>query len=155
MGRFKKIGGVSGTSGSPQLSIFNSEHDAKVKELESKLSFNSNELSYSESKIKIETYLLNKNHPVGGSKAKFFIDYLGYSKDNPKQFFNAIYLAIDGKIPTKERDTAHGHVLEFHEKIKSISGNYYETNIVVSIQKDHGKLTYRIITAYPDKKGEK
>ena len=105
--------------------------------------------------MKIEVYLLNKNHPVGGSKAKFFIDHLGYSKDNPKQFFNAIYLAIDGKIPTKERDTAHGHVLEFHEKIKSISGKYYEANIVVSIQKDHGKLTYRIITAYPDKKGEK
>lgn len=155
MGRFKKIGGVSGTSGSPQLSIFNSEHDAKVKELESRLSFNSNELSYAESKIKIENYLLNKNHPVGGSKAKIFIDYLGYSQDDPKQFFNAIYLAIDGKIPTKERDTTHGYVLEFHEKIKSISGKYYEANIVVSIKKNHGELIYRIITIYHDKKGEK
>lgn len=155
MGRFKKISGISGTSGSPQLSISNFEHDSKVKELESKLCFDSNELSYVESKIKIETYLLNKDHSKGGSKAKFFIDCLGYSKENPMQFFNAICLAIDGKIPIKERDTMHGHVLEFHEKIKSISEKYYEANIIISIQKDCGKLSYRIITIYPDKKGKR
>lgn len=42
----------------------------------------------------------------------------------------------------------------FIEKIKSISGEYKEVNIVVSIQKDHGAEKYRIITIYPGKKGE-
>ena len=37
---------------------------------------------------------------------------------------------------------------------KSISGEYKEVNIVVSIQKDHGAEKYRIITIYPGKKGE-
>lgn len=42
----------------------------------------------------------------------------------------------------------------FIKKIKSISGEYKEVNIVVSIQKDHGAEKYRIITIYPGKKGE-
>lgn len=61
--------------------------------------------------------------------------------------------AINGKIPVKDT-TRYGRVLEFHEKIKSISEEYKEVNIVVSIQKDHGAEKYKIITIYPEKKGE-
>ena len=46
--------------------------------------------------------------------------------------------AINGKIPVKDTTARYGRVFEFHEKIKSISGEYKEVNIVVSIQKDHG-----------------
>lgn len=35
--------------------------------------FDKNELSYDLSKSKLENYLLNINHPIGGSKANFFI----------------------------------------------------------------------------------
>ena len=63
-------------------------------------------------------------------------------------------ISIYGKIPIKETTTKYGNVLEFHEKIKSISGEYKEVNIVVSIQKDNGAEKYRIITIYPGKKGE-
>lgn len=38
----------------------------------------------------------------------------------------------------KDTTTKYGRVLEFHEKIKSISREYKEVNIVLSIQKDHG-----------------
>ena len=47
-------------------------------------------------------------------------------------------ISIYGKIPIKETTTKYGNVLEFHEKIKSISGEYKEANIVVLIQKDKG-----------------
>ena len=60
--------------------------------------------------------------------------------------------AINGKIPVKDTTTRYGRVLEFHKKIKSISGEYKEVNIVVSIQKDHGAEKYRTITIYPGKK---
>lgn len=58
------------------------------------------------------------------------------------------------KKTVKDTTTKYGRVLEFHEKIKSISEEYKEVNIVVSIQKDHGAEKYRIITIYPGKKGE-
>lgn len=56
------------------------------------------------------------------------------------------------KKTVKDTTTKYGRVLEFHEKIKLISGEYKEVNIVVSIQKDHEAKKYRIITIYPRKK---
>ena len=53
------------------------------------------------SKSKLENYLLNINHPVGGSKAKFFINVLGYSHDKPKLFFDNVSDAINGKNQSK------------------------------------------------------
>lgn len=79
---------------------------------------------------------------------------LGYSYDKPKQFFDNVSDAINGKIPVKDTTTRYGRVLEFHEKIKSISEEYKKVSIVVSIQKDHGAEKYKIITIYPGKKGE-
>lgn len=159
MGRYKKTGLFFGTSGSRQLSFENYEYEDKVKELEKKDEYNrkefdKNELSYDLSKSKLENYLLNINHPAGGSKAKFFINVMGYSHDKPKQFFDNVSDAINGKKPVKDTTTKYGRVLEFHERIKTISGEYKEVNIVVSIQKDSGAKKYRIITIYPGKKGE-
>ena len=159
MGRYKKTGLFVGTSGAGQRSFENYEYEDKVKELEEKDEYNrkefdKNELSYDLSKSKLENYLLNINHPVGGSRAKFFINVLGYTHDKPKQLFDNVSDAINGKIPVKDTTTKYGRVLEFHEKIKSISGEYKEVNIVVSIQKDRGAEKYRIITIYPGKKGE-
>lgn len=56
------------------------------------------------------------------------------------------------KKTVKDTTTKYGRILEFHEKIKLISGEYKEVNIVVSIQKDHEAEKYRIITIYPRKK---
>lgn len=71
VGRYKKTGLFFGTSGSGQLSFENYEYEDKVKEFEGKDEYNrkefdKNELSYDLSKSKLENYLLNINHPVGG-----------------------------------------------------------------------------------------
>lgn len=159
MGRYKKTGLFFGTHGASQLSLENFEYENKIKELEkredhNRQKFNKSELSYDLSKTKLLNYLLDVNHPSGGSKANFFINVLGYSRDKPKILFDNISNAIDGRIPFKDTVTKFGRVLEFHEKIKSISGQYKEANILVLIQKDHEIKKYRIITVYPGKKGE-
>ena len=41
-------------------------------------------------KKKTEGYLLNSNHPVGGAKAKFMKDVLGYSQNDSKLFHKNI-----------------------------------------------------------------
>ncbi len=81
VGRYKKTGLFFGTSGSGQLSFENYEYEDKVKELEGKDEYNrkefdKNELSYDLSKSKLENYLLNINHPVGGSVLLLMMKFL-------------------------------------------------------------------------------
>jgi hypothetical protein len=171
MGRYYNSGIGKGVGTSPQTTFENQEYENKVKEIEennkneneektntSNLNndkFDINKFSYSDSQTKIENYLLNLENEKGKSKAKFFIEDLGYSKNNPKEFFDNISNALVGKKPTRIENTNFGEVREFHEKIKGLNGKYEYANIVVIVQKDNGKVTYRIITAYPDKKEKK
>ncbi|MDY4787827.1 MAG: hypothetical protein SO253_00750 [Bacilli bacterium] len=160
MGRYKNSGLAHGTIGSPQGSIEQNNYKNKVEELNeiheiSISKFNKNNLDYSLSKTKIENYILDINHPKGGSKAKFFVETLGYSKNNPKQFYDNLSDAIDNKVPKKVIKTVYGIVCEFHEKIKGINGKYVYANIIASVQKDNDKCKYRIITVYPDKKEQR
>ena len=81
-----------GTSGSSQMTMENTELAVKSRELElinkiASTEFNKSDFSYDLSKRKIETYILNTAHPRGGTKAKFFIETLGYSKSNSKEFY--------------------------------------------------------------------
>ena len=142
-----------GTGISTQGSFEQGNVDSKIIELQKNYnSFNSSSLSYEESKNKIANYLLDLNNQKGKSKAKFFIEVLGYSSSNPKEFFDNLSKAIDGKIPLKVKYTEYGEVLEFHEKIEGTNGRIKYANIIIIVQKDNGKTNYRIITAYPDKK---
>lgn len=163
MGKYNNshIGKAIGTS--PQLTLENQEYENKVESLETNKQisdsineqFDTNNFSYIDSKGKIENYLLNISNDKGSSKANFFIETLGYSKSNPKELFDNIQEALNGKIPTRIEITIYGEVREFHEKIKSKKGKYEYANIVVVVQRDNGKISYRIITAYPDKKERK
>ena len=160
MGRYynSRIGKGIGTSA--QTTLENQEYESKVKEIEENKKLNSekfdiNKFSYGDSQAKIENYLLNLENEKGRSKAKFFIEILGYSKNNPREFFDNISNALDGKKPARIENTSFGEVREFHEKIKGLNGKYEYANIVVIVQKDNRKVTYRIITAYPDKKEKK
>ena len=160
MGRYYNSGIGKGIGTSPQTTLQNQVYENKVKEIEENKNlnldtFDINKFSYSDSQAKIENYLLNLENEKGKSKAKFFIEILGYSKNNPKEFFDNISNALDGKKPTRIENTNYGEVREFHEKIKGLNGKYGYANIVVVVQKDNGKVTYRIITAYPDKKEKK
>lgn len=163
-----------GTRGNPQLSLEQEEfainnnganietkqeiYNSNKKEtdnIKERVKFNSSLLDYDDSKSKIETYLLNINHSVGGPKANFFINTLGYNKENPKEFFNSIKEVIANKTPTKITITQYGLKYEFHEKMRGVNGKEITARVIVIVQKNNGKATFRIISAFPDKKENK
>ena len=106
------------------------------------------------SKKKTEGYLLNINHPVGGSKAKFMKDVLGYSQSDSKLFHKNIVASLVGKSPTKSETTPFGIKHTYHTKLIGKSGKSVNANVVVVIQKDNDRVTHKIVTVYPDKKGK-
>ena len=107
------------------------------------------------SKKKTEGYLLNPNHPVGGSKAKFMHDVLGYTQSDGKLFHQKVVKSIQDKKPDKTENTPFGIKHTYHTKLEGKDGKKVSANVVVVIQKDNGRKTFKIVTVYPDKKGEK
>ena len=103
-------------------------------------------------KKKTEGYLLNESHPKGGPKAKFMKEVLGYSKEDSKLFHNNIVSAIKDKVPSKTETTQYGIKHTYHTKLIGKNGSEISANVVVVIQKDNGRTTYKIVTVYPDKK---
>lgn len=104
---------------------------------------------------KTEGYLLNKNHPQGRSKAKFMEDVLGYTNADSKRFHKSIVNAIIGRVPDKTQQTPFGLKHTYNTVVKGKNGKYTRANVVVVIQKDNNRKTYKIITVYPDRKDEK
>ena len=104
------------------------------------------------SKKKTEDYLLNKNHKVGGSKAKFMEDVLGYSQKDAKKFHDNIVQKLIDNEPTNTVKTDYGFKHTYHIKLKGVNGKSVNANVVVVIQKDNGRITHKIVTVYPDKK---
>ena len=104
------------------------------------------------SKKKTEDYLLNERHPSGGSKAKFMKDVLGYSREDSKLFHKNVVSAIKDKTPEKTSTSQYGIKHTYHVKLISKGGNEVNANVVVVIQKDKDRTTYKLVTVYPDKK---
>ena len=109
---------------------------------------NASDLQYSQQKT--EGYLLNPNHPVGAAKAKFMKDVLGYSQSDSKLFHKNVVSSIMGKTPTKTETSKFGVKHTYKTKLISKNGNSVTANVVVVIQKDNGRTTYKIVTVYPD-----
>lgn len=105
-------------------------------------------------KKKTEAYLLNLDHPVGGAKAKFFKDVLGYTKDDSKLFHKNIAESLIGKIPVSTEETKFGLKHTFNVSLKGKNGTYKNANVVVVTQKDNDRKTYKIVTVYPRKENE-
>lgn len=106
------------------------------------------------SKKKTEGYLLNPSHPKGGAKAKFMKDVLGYSQSDSKAFHKNVVDSLIGKTPTKSETTPFGIKHTYNTKLKEKNGQSVSANVVVVIQKDNNRTTYKIVTVYPDKKGK-
>lgn len=106
------------------------------------------DIRYSDKKF-VE-YLLNTNHPEGSSKAKFFNDTLGYNQDNSKKLFDSIVKSIKGVNPTKTITTPYGVKHNFKVEIEGAKGIKTKANVVVVVQKDKRRITYKIVTVYPD-----
>ena len=75
-------------------------------------------------------------------------DLIGYSK----LFHNNVVSAIKDKVPSKTETTQYGTKHTYRTKLIGKNGSEISANIVVVIQKDNGRTTYKIVTVYPDKK---
>ena len=104
------------------------------------------------SRKKTEGYLLNPNHPVGGAKAKFMREVLGYSQADSHLFHKNVAASLVGKNPSKTETTPFGIKHTYHTKVIGKNGDAVSAKVVVVIQKDNGRTTYKIVTVYPDKK---
>ena len=60
--------------------------------------------------------------------------------------------AIKGKMPEKTTTMQYGIKHTYHVKLVSKDGSKVNANVVVVIQKDKGRTTYKLVTVYPDKK---
>ncbi len=105
------------------------------------------------SQKKTTGYLLNTEHPKGGSKARFMKDVLGYTKSDSHTFHKNVVESITNKTPTKTVNTPYGVRHTYNTELIGKNGGKVKANVVVVIQKDNGRITYKIITVYPDKKG--
>ena len=76
-----------------------------------------------------------------------------YTQSNSKQFHKNVVSAIMGKLPIKTEITKLGTKYTYHTTLIGINGKAVRANVVVVIQKDNGRLTYKIVTVYPNKKG--
>ena len=104
------------------------------------------------SRKKTEQYLLNRNHPQGGSKARFMEDVLGYNRPDSRRFHKAIVESVIGRTPNKTQQTQFGLKHTYNTVVKGKNGKYTSANVVVVIQKDNNRTTYKIITVYPDRR---
>ena len=101
---------------------------------------------------KTQGYLLNTNHPKGGSKAKFMRDVLGYTTSDSKMFHNNVVNSIINREPTKTVQTQYGLKHTYHTTLIGKDGKSVSANVVAVVQKDNKRVTYKIVTVYPDKK---
>ncbi len=102
------------------------------------------------SKKKTEGYLLNLSHPKGGAKAKFMRDVLGYTQNDSRLFHRNVVSSLIGKTPTKTETTPFGIKQTYKVVLFGKKGNSVSANVVVVIQKDSGRTTYKLVTVYPD-----
>lgn len=135
MGMKANSGFFYGTTGS-------SKNDTPVKKL--------GDVRYDANKT--TKYLLNESHPVGGAKAKFFKDVLGYNSSDSKAFHKNVVSSILDKTPIKSENTKFGLKQTFKTKLIGKNNKEVTANVVVVIQKDNKRTTYKIVTVYPDKK---
>lgn len=110
----------------------------------------SSNLPYSQPKM--EGYLLNQDHPKGGSKAKFLEEVLGYSSGDGQALHDNIVAALNGKEPSKVTTTEHGVKYEYEIKLPSRDDASTTANVTIVVQQDYGSDDYRIITLVPRKK---
>ena len=155
MGKTRNSGLGFGTGSSPQGNIFQGNAEEKIKRIADDIKtskFDASLLSFDESKKKYDAYLLNLDHPEGGSKAKFLKETLGYQSGDSEKLHNAIKEAIDGKIPNSVEKTNYGTKYNFDVSLKGNNGKYESANVTIVVQNDNGKTIWRIITIVPGKK---
>jgi filamentous hemagglutinin len=96
---------------------------------------------------KLARYLLNKDHPVGGSKAKWFEDALGFNQNNADDL--AKQIVFDEKLAVSTELTKHGQKYNQVISIQGANGRNIDVNFGW-IRNNDGVV--RLITGIPTKK---
>jgi hypothetical protein len=97
---------------------------------------------------KLKQYLLDVMHPVGGSKARFFVQH-GFSPDEPETFETALleHANVRDVEEIAERTYGRNHVVVCN--ISTPDGRNPCVKVVWSSQP--GSRAKRLVTAYPAK----
>ena len=99
---------------------------------------------------KIVDYLLATEHPVGGSKARYFLGF-GFSRDRPEQFVQALRSHVYGNPVVEKSDSAFGSKWTVEGPLECPDGR---APIVQSVWiLDIGSEIPRLVTAFPSKVG--
>lgn len=101
---------------------------------------------------KMNNYLLNLDHPKGGSKAKFLHDVLGYQAGDGRLLYDNIRQALKGLKPIEIKDTPFGLRYLYDARLPGRNEESVSAKVVVVLQRDNGKTTWKIITLYPGRK---
>jgi hypothetical protein len=96
---------------------------------------------------KLDGYLLNKEHPVGGSKANWFEKALGFNKNNSQQLSSQIIFDKSKAVQTAvtEYGTKYSQIIP----IKGVNGKIIDVEFVW-IKNNDGIV--RLVTSIPTKK---
>jgi hypothetical protein len=98
---------------------------------------------------KLTEYLLNEQHPVGGSKAKWFRS-LGYQADHPVTLERDLCELVRTSEVYTENDTPFGTKYVVSGRMKSPSGK--EVNLTTVWIIEPSDRSPRLVTAYPGEK---
>lgn len=82
------------------------------------------------------------------------MEVLGYKSGDGEKLHKAILDEIKNKQPDNVENTNYGVKYTFNTSIKGLNGKYEQANVIVVVQNDSGKVTWRIVTLYPGKKGK-
>ncbi|NMH61547.1 hypothetical protein HCJ96_16065 [Alteromonas sp. MYP5] len=97
---------------------------------------------------KLEKYLLNKEHPVGASKAKWFEAALGFNIENSNELSSQI--VFDEQAAVKTELTQHGQ--KYNQIIPIIGANGRTIDVTFAWIKTSNDNEIKLVTAIPAKK---
>ena len=98
---------------------------------------------------KVSEYLLDENHPIGGSKAKWFIG-LGYDPADPTRLEQDLLKQVQVAADFEEKASAHGTKYVVSGKITTPSAA--EANVTTVWIVDPFDNRPRLVTAFPGAK---
>ena len=100
-------------------------------------------------KEKLTKYLLDPNHPVGGSKAKWFKEALGFTKDNWKDLAKQIVFDINKAV---SKGNTKGFGEKFEQIIEIMGANGEKIAVQFNFIVREGEDFARLVGAIPTKR---
>jgi hypothetical protein len=95
---------------------------------------------------KVQDYLLNLEHPVGGGKAKFFLHF-GFHSERWEELSEALRIHIEQNPAVETLEDADGVTYVIEGPLQTPSRRRPHVRTVWLLET--GKLAPRFITAYP------